>query len=333
MLADRVKLLEAEVTKLLSDQHLHSPSQANPTPSQSDSAPTPSNPPSNSSQCSSCSQLTSEMQGVRAQLAELTNILHLHLADTEGCSAGQSHSPQLSTPGHRQVHQPQHTPHAHGLVPPKQDNILHVTYPHQLPCGVHPQHQNQQAYQFQHFYPSPPVISSPYHFLPQHGLQKNKFTNINNPMEYQTISLSLVYHSHNHSMDHHSVLHQEAVVSPTLPIKHLCGKDRIPPVPLHKSCTLPQYPAHINTSNLTHQPLLPSLLQQKVVVSPTFPTTLLPCKDRLSLHLLQKASSLPITHSPTHHFQVYPLVPTLIYQHTSPSLFHLRTLISLHHQD
>ena len=86
VLADRVKLLEAEVTKLLSDQHLHSPSQANPTPSQSDSAPTPSNPPSNSSQCSSCSQLTSEMQGFRAQLADLTNILHLHLADTEGCT-------------------------------------------------------------------------------------------------------------------------------------------------------------------------------------------------------------------------------------------------------
>ena len=84
--------------------------------------------------------------------------------------------------------------------------------------------------------------------------------------------------------DHLSV----AVVSLTLPIIHLAGMDRIFPGLLHKSCILRQFPAHIKPNNLTHHPMLPSLLCQEVIFSPTIPTILLESKGRLSLHLLNK---------------------------------------------
>ena len=84
--------------------------------------------------------------------------------------------------------------------------------------------------------------------------------------------------------DHLSV----AVVSLTLPIIHLAGKDRIFPGLLHKSCILRQFPTHTKANNLTHLLMLPSLLYQEVIFSPTFPTILLQSKGRLSLHLLKK---------------------------------------------
>ena len=114
--------------------------------------------------------------------------------------------------------------------------------------------------------------------------------------------------------DHPSVLRQVTLVRLTLPISRLPGKDRIPPGLLLNSCTLPQSPALVNTNNLTHHPMLPSLLHQEVMFSLTFPTILLPCKVRLSLHLLHN--------SPTHHLHAHPVLPTLLYQHTSLGLLH-----------
>ena len=120
------------------------------------------------------------------------------------------------------------------------------------------------------------------------------------------------------------------MVSSTLPITHLPLIDnRLPPHLLHILSILHLYLVltNIATQQLQDHPSVHTLLYQKLMMVSALPITHLPGMDTQLPFLLQKLYTLPMhlvlinTNIVILHLHNLPLFPTLIYQHTSPSLF------------